>query len=468
MSRKRISGSTFDEPTSVFLLEYLLFPIPVVGLLVAIANFDGEYITDSYRLMGILAFVLSMQIFGRADIYRASNFMAVIGAFAGIAMRWIGVVAALAVCLYITEFYFFISPRVLLTWVVATPFVLVISQFLVCKLVSYAVNLQPTKTAVIVGANQLGCELNSNIRQDRFLGVHVSALFDDRSVERLPASVETDKLNKFSELLDYVKNNNVHIIYVCLPIAPQSRISKLLDELGDTTASIYFVPDIFTVDLIQSRIDRISGIPIIALCETPFYGLRRLVKRIADIAVAGAALLMIWPLLLVIGLGVKLTSPGPIFFKQRRYGINGQEILVYKFRSMKVCEDGDKVVQARRDDDRITPFGRFLRKTSLDELPQFLNVLEGTMSVVGPRPHAVAHNEMYRKDIKGYMIRHKVKPGITGLAQVNGLRGETTTVDQMRARVQCDIDYMRNWSLSLDLWIIFKTIGVLFGDRHAY
>jgi putative colanic acid biosynthesis UDP-glucose lipid carrier transferase len=167
-------------------------------------------------------------------------------------------------------------------------------------------------------------------------------------------------------------------------------------------------------------------------------------------------------------IAVKLTSPGPVIFKQRRFGLNGEEIQVYKFRSMRVCEDGETVQQARKNDSRVTKVGAFLRKTSLDELPQFFNVLQGSMSIVGPRPHAVAHNELYRKLIKGYMVRHKVKPGITGWAQVNGWRGETDTLEKMKSRIDYDLAYLRNWSLRLDLYIVFKTIMVVLKDKHAY
>ena len=166
--------------------------------------------------------------------------------------------------------------------------------------------------------------------------------------------------------------------------------------------------------------------------------------------------------------GVKLSSPGPVIFKQRRNGLDGDEIVVYKFRSMRTLDNGPVVKQAIKDDPRITPFGAFMRRTSLDELPQFFNVLQGSMSIVGPRPHAVAHNEMYRELIKAYMVRHKVKPGITGWAQVLGLRGETETVEKMQARVEADLEYMRNWSLGLDLVIILRTIKTVFIDRNAY
>jgi len=177
---------------------------------------------------------------------------------------------------------------------------------------------------------------------------------------------------------------------------------------------------------------------------------------------------LLLPIMLCIALAVKLTSPGPVIFKQRRYGLDGEEIMVYKFRSMAVCDDGDNIVQATKGDLRVTKLGGFLRRTSLDELPQFINVLQGRMSIVGPRPHAVAHNELYRKQIKGYMLRHKVRPGITGWAQVNGSRGETDTLDKMKTRIDLDLDYLRRWSLMLDLSIIFKTVMVVLKRENAH
>ncbi|MGH8322599.1 MAG: exopolysaccharide biosynthesis polyprenyl glycosylphosphotransferase, partial [Steroidobacteraceae bacterium] len=217
-----------------------------------------------------------------------------------------------------------------------------------------------------------------------------------------------------------------------------------------------------------ARTGEIQGIPVIAMCETPFSGFRGVAKRLTDILIAGSALVFAAPCMLLIALLIRWTSPGPTLFKQRRYGLDGREILVYKFRTMTVIEDGARIVQAHRDDSRITPLGRFLRRYSLDELPQLINVLQGSMSLVGPRPHAVAHNELYRKLINGYMIRHKVLPGITGLAQVNGLRGETQDVRQMEARVQYDLEYLRNWSVFLDLKILAKTAVMVLVDDKAY
>lgn len=257
-------------------------------------------------------------------------------------------------------------------------------------------------------------------------------------------------------------------LYLALPIAAQPRILSVLDELKDTTVSIYFVPDIFMTDLIQGRLDSVGPMPVMAVCETPFNGISGMVKRGSDISIALVIMLLASPVTLALALAVKLTSPGPVIFKQRRYGLDGKEILVYKFRSMSSTDNGSEVKQATKNDSRITPFGAILRKTSLDELPQFYNVLQGRMSIVGPRPHAVAHNETYRKLVKGYMVRHKVKPGITGWAQVSGYRGETDTIDKMEKRIEYDLEYLRNWSLGFDLWIIVKTVLVVLNDKKVY
>jgi putative colanic acid biosynthesis UDP-glucose lipid carrier transferase len=330
--------------------------------------------------------------------------------------------------------------------------------------------------AVIVGLSDLGRKLAYEFEQNPFLGIACMGFFDDRSPERISPNHLLEKrqqppealLGSLESVAKFVKTNNVQHIYITLPMSSQSRILALLDDLRDTTASIYFVPDIFLFDLIQANISTVKDIFIVAVCQSPFVGVNGTHKRILDVALSLLILLLIAPLMLFIAIGVKLSSPGPVLFKQRRYGLDGKEIVVYKFRTMSVMEDGKEVSQATQNDPRITQFGGFLRKTSLDELPQFINVLQGNMSIVGPRPHAVSHNELYRNLIKGYMIRHKVKPGITGLAQIKGFRGETDTAEKMQARINYDLDYLRNWSLFLDLMIIIKTIGVVIKDKNAY
>jgi putative colanic acid biosynthesis UDP-glucose lipid carrier transferase len=328
--------------------------------------------------------------------------------------------------------------------------------------------LQGRRCAVIAGLNEQGIELARRLAGDPYAQVRVAGFFDDRSSERVNPNAEHTVLGDMKALPVFVKEHRIDIIYVSLPMASQPRILELLDELRDTTASIYFVPDIFVTDLIQGRMDTVGGLPVVAVCESPFTGFSGVVKRASDVVLSGIILTLAAPVMLAIAIAVKLGSPGPIIFRQRRYGLDGREIVVYKFRSMRVTEDGATIVQARPGDPRLTRVGAFLRRTSLDELPQFFNVLQGRMSIVGPRPHAVAHNESYRKLIKGYMVRHKVKPGITGWAQVNGYRGETETLDKMKARIDFDLDYLRNWSLRLDLYIIVRTFWVVTKGDQAY
>jgi putative colanic acid biosynthesis UDP-glucose lipid carrier transferase len=324
------------------------------------------------------------------------------------------------------------------------------------------------RKVVIVGINEQSCKLSDDIVNDPTYGLNLMGYFDDRSPERAGKCKHADHLGAMDALPDYVKENNIDLIYITLPVSHQKRVLNLLDKLHDTTASIYFTPDIFVYDLIQARMDNIGDTPLVALCETPFSGLNGILKRLSDFILALSILALISPVLLVLAIAVKMTSPGPVLFHQKRYGLDGKEIVVYKFRSMTVCEDGDTIKQATRNDSRVTKLGAILRKYSLDELPQFINVLQGRMSIVGPRPHAVAHNEMYRGMIKGYMIRHKVKPGITGWAQVNGSRGETNTVDKMQKRIELDLDYLRNWSLGLDIIIILKTVLAVFQNEDTY
>jgi len=329
------------------------------------------------------------------------------------------------------------------------------------------------KRAVVVGVNEHGKELARRLDSDPYAGMRVAGFFDDRRDSRVEGLGAYALLGKIEDLPRFANENNVDSIYIALPMSAQPRILALLDSLRDTTSSIFFVPDIFITDLIQGQVNFVQGQPVVAVRESPFTGLDGVIKRASDIVFSVPMLAALSPLLLLIALGVKLSSPGPVIFRQRRYGLGGKEIYVYKFRTMTVTEDGAVVRQAAQHDERVTPFGAFLRRTSLDELPQFINVLQGRMSVVGPRPHAVAHNEMYRRLIKGYMLRHKVRPGVTGWAQVNGLRGETETVQKMKARVEFDVDYLCNWSLNLDFYIVAKTAWIilkgLFKDqKYAY
>lgn len=273
----------------------------------------------------------------------------------------------------------------------------------------------------------------------------------------------------FQELLQRAQRGEIDHIYITLPLRAEKRINQLIRELADSTVSVNIVPDFFTFNLMQSKLSSVKGIPVVSVFDTPLNSsLDGSVKRLEDLLLCAIILPIIAIPMLIIAIAIKITSPGPVIFKQMRYGVKGEQIEVWKFRSMSVCENGDSIKQATANDSRVTPLGGFLRRTSLDELPQFLNVLSGTMSVVGPRPHAVAHNEYYRKQIQGYMLRHKMKPGITGLAQISGCRGETETIDKMERRIHHDLEYIRQWSVILDLKIVVLTIFKGFVGQQAY
>jgi putative colanic acid biosynthesis UDP-glucose lipid carrier transferase len=388
----------------------------------------------------------------------------------GVVMRWMVIVAILLAIGYVTKYSEDFSRRVVLTWIVVTPAVLILVTLCLHELMRRLLyDPAMVRRVAFAGCNEVSVSLAQRMSAGaEFMGLRVEGFFDDRSAERLGVSQHTRLLGTLPDLAVYVKRRRIDVVFVALPVRHIRRVIQLLDELRDTTASVYYVPDLFAFDLIQARTGEIYGIPVVALCETPFYGYRGVVKRITDIALAAAILLVAAPLMLALSILVRLSSPGPIIFKQRRYGLDGREITVYKFRTMTVLEDGARVVQAKKEDVRITPVGRFMRRYSLDELPQLYNVLQGRMSLVGPRPHAVAHNEEYRKLIKGYMIRHKVPPGMTGLAQINGCRGETARVEDMQARVNYDLEYLRHWSPLLDLKILFLTAIRLLRDEKAY
>jgi putative colanic acid biosynthesis UDP-glucose lipid carrier transferase len=261
-----------------------------------------------------------------------------------------------------------------------------------------------------------------------------------------------------ARLLEMVKRDCVEVVVVALPPERAREATQIIHELGDTTTTVYVTPPLPEHQLGHARALNVGGVSLLGVYETPFRGMAALAKRIEDLLLGSLMLAVVALPMLGIAAAVKLSSPGPVLFRQRRYGLNGEEIRVLKFRTMTVCEDGTVIPQAREDDERVTRVGAILRRTSLDELPQLLHVLSGKMSMVGPRPHAVAHNELYRRQIHGYMQRHKVRPGMTGLAQINGWRGETSELEKMVRRVQHDLAYIRNWSLLLDLKILALTL----------
>jgi len=457
---------TNDIPVVAF-FKRVLDPFLIWGLLVLFAWVYDESFTGYYLVLMIITFFISTYIFEQTRIHRTWRDGKLIEYIRDTLIGWSIVVAILLFLGFATNLSYRFSEQVILTWFIVTPIALIISHLTVSMIASHLRKDGDVRSVVIVGANDTGLKIAKRIQEYPYLLMEVRGFFEDRDVSRSPEGA-TPLLGVVSDVADYVRVHNIQIIFISLPMSAQPRIRALLDDLHDATASIYFLPDIYIFDLMQGHFGNVGGIPVVAICESPFTGVESVVKNISDFVLASLLLLLLSPIMLCIALAVKLTSPGPAVFKQRRYGLNGEEIIVYKFRSMTVSEDGKNIVQAQKNDSRLTKIGAFLRRTSLDELPQFINVLQGRMSVVGPRPHAVAHNELYRKLIRGYMLRHKVKPGITGWAQVNGFRGETEELEKMQGRIEYDLDYLRNWSIWLDLWIIIRTVWVVLRRDNAY
>jgi putative colanic acid biosysnthesis UDP-glucose lipid carrier transferase len=459
---RRASTLTLGRNNLLLLIEALWDPGLLVLSVWALAIYVEGRLSPPYLILSLILFSVTFPGSARLQLHGWQLIRSVL-------LNWIMIAALLVFFGYASGYIELFDRRTLLIWLAVVPATQLAAHFAFRSMAPSLLHLQGhPKRVVVAGVNAHSLALANEIQRSPYIATRILGFFDDRQDPRVLTTQEFTVCGRLDELPKYVKQHHVDAIYLSLPMATQPRILQLLDALADTTTSIYFVPDIFVTDLMQGRMDSVGEIPVIAVCETPFNGVNGLIKRFSDIVLALLILLLISPLMLGIAIAVKVSSPGPIIFRQRRYGLNGEEILISKFRSMAVCEDGSQIKQAHKNDPRVTRIGAILRKTSLDELPQFFNVLQGRMSIVGPRPHAVAHNELYRKIIKGYMIRHKVKPGITGWAQINGCRGETDTVEKMEMRIAYDLAYLRHWSLWLDVYVILRTIPVLFKDRNAY
>ena len=449
-------------------LDAVVPALVAVGMLYGLCALYGIEFKGFFVVLAILSAMLSVLLPRGQPVQSTQLVQSTLPLAIRVVVRWMIILAILLAIGFVTKYSVDFSRRVVMTWAVTTPAVLILVSVGLHEVMRRLLHDPSTvRRVAFAGCNEVSLSLAHRIGGGS-MGMQVEGFFDDRSAQRLGLDRPARLLGGLTDMVTFVKRNQIDVVFVALPVSHIRRVVQLLDELRDTTASVYYVPDIFAIDLIQARSGELFGIPVVALCETPFYGYRGVVKRMTDIALALAVLLIASPLLLVLALMVRMSSPGPVFFKQRRYGLDGREIMIYKYRTMTVIEDGPSIVQASREDVRITPIGRFMRRYSLDELPQLVNVLQGQMSLVGPRPHAVAHNEEYRKLIKGYMIRHKVPPGITGLAQVNGCRGETARVEDMQARIDYDLEYLRHWSPLLDLKILFLTAIRLLRDEKAY
>lgn len=431
-----------------------------VSLILNNAFFDNQHL-----LLLLAAYIAFVTVAGFTDFYRSWRGMHLSAELLSITRNWAISVASAGGLLSCSP-HFNVSFAFMGQW-----FLLVTLGFAASRSVIRHISGTLRKygyrnrRVCIAGSMPAGIALLKSFGRSPWLGFVVKGVYDD---------VVSNELNgltyagNFSQLIKEARNGEIDRIYIAMHMRDEAKISELVKQLADTTCSVLLVPDVFTFNILQSHPENINGVPVVPLVDTPFNGINRVLKRLEDILLSAFILLLISPALLAISCAVKLTSPGPALFRQTRYGIDGKPIIVWKFRSMSVMENDTNVTQATRHDLRVTPIGRFLRNTSLDELPQFFNVLRGEMSIVGPRPHAVSHNEQYRMLIHGYMLRHKVKPGITGLAQIKGWRGETDTLDKMQKRIDYDLEYIRTWSVLGDLKIIFLTVFKGFINKAAY
>ncbi|MFQ0976683.1 undecaprenyl-phosphate glucose phosphotransferase [Vibrio campbellii] len=456
------------EVEFAFLYRLTDLTVIVSFMLFLILNDVNTSIEKDYVILSFVSSVTFFIIAESGKLYRSWRTSSFKDQVFIVCVSWLVTCAFLFMVLYFSHVHTLFERYILATWLLVTPILLLAWRSVFRIALAYMRKLgYNTRTAIIIGQTPHGLTLANELESRTEHGVLFDGFYDERSQDRLPESNYPIKGN-VGLALERAKRGEVDYVYIAMPMHANERIALFLNQFSDTTANTYLIPDFFTYNLLHSRWDQIGQVQTLSVFDTPFAGISSWVKRLEDIVLSSIILLLISPALLAISLGIKLTSKGPVIFKQYRYGLDGRKIEVWKFRSMTTMEQGNDVKQATKNDPRITPFGGFLRRTSLDELPQFINVLQGTMSIVGPRPHAVSHNEEYRQIVDRYMLRHKVKPGITGWAQINGYRGETDTLDKMEKRVEFDLDYIHHWSVWMDIKIIFLTIFKGFTGSNAY
>ena len=451
-------------------IQGALYALTIIGNIWLIALIFDQEFTLPYQVMAIVMGSFGFLTLRRYDLL--TPWMPGRQGSVGTRMywAWLGLVGALLLVGYATQSSEYYSRKVLLFWFVSTPFVLLVLHKLCVAIAQrFLPHIVRRRTCVIVFVNESARGLARNLINST--AYELVGFFEDRDMDRTGGPLNgAAYLGRARSVTQYVRDHDIDVVFIVLPDDGGRRALNLLDELGDTTVSVYFVPDFLIINLFEAQVREVEGITVLEVAETPFYGADGVLKQLFDIVFSSLVILCLSPLLLFVAILIKLTSPGPVIFKQKRYGLNGQRFWVYKFRSMYTgnINPNSDTQQASRDDPRVTPIGRFIRRTSIDELPQFFNVLKGEMSVVGPRPHTVAHNEYYRKAVKRYMVRHKVKPGLTGWAQVHGLRGETAQLERMEERIRYDLEYIKNWSPMMDIRIVFMTVAMIFRDKNAY
>ncbi|WP_027849711.1 undecaprenyl-phosphate glucose phosphotransferase [Marinospirillum minutulum] len=460
-----MSGSkrfiTERYPVQYFVALFDLALVALSGWLVHWLRFDDPVFHERYiwaiSVMSLLVVVLNTANQGYSR-WRTTQLMQMMGRLAFV---WLMVGLICGTLIFFAD----ASERYSRLWIGTTLLssfiaVVLLRVLILLLLLSYRARGKNRRHVFLVGPGQNLLKIARQMRKHQEEGFSIAGVhrFDEAPDQALLELIR-----------DRVAASNAKEVWICLPLDMGRVVRSLMYTLRNETAEVRFLPEMKDIPLLNHRVSEVAGMYAIDLSVTPMTGFARVLKRLEDIIVGGAISLMILPVCVSIAVAIKVTSPGPVLFKQYRTGINGKRFRVYKFRSMKVHQEkAGQVTQATKGDSRITPIGGFLRRTSLDELPQFYNVLQGRMSIVGPRPHALAHNEHYKDLVESYMRRHKVKPGITGWAQVSGYRGETDTLDKMQKRVEYDLWYIDNWSLLLDIKIIFLTVFKGFINKNAY
>ncbi len=430
----------------------------------------GYALSQSQWLLALLAAPVVLVIFSSMSIYQSRRGASLVGEFQRVALAWSSVFGLVAIFSVAFADLVEVAREWFLAWFVVGGASVLGLRALVRMFLRWArargFNI---RRIVMAGSAEMGGQVLEHLERAPWTGLEIMAFFTaepDGLIGRprgLPAP------HRLEELPGFVERETVDQVWLAFPLKEERRLQALLHDLRHCTSDIRLVPDIFGFELLNHSVSDVAGLPVINLRSSPLQGVNRLVKEIEDRVLAVFFLLLLSPLFLLIALAVKLDSPGPVLFKQRRHGWDGRPIRVYKFRSMvRDADSGGYPHQARPGDARVTRVGRILRRYSLDELPQFFNVLQGRMSIVGPRPHALEHNERFKDEIDHYMLRHKVKPGITGWAQINGYRGETDTLEKMKKRLEYDLYYIENWSLWFDLRIILLSPWRAIRDPNAY
>lgn len=453
------------------------------ALIVSYIQFDSSVPKERYFVLVIALLFVTINVFSWFSVYRQWRGIWLFKELTQITIAWACVGLILGTCMFLGKVGENFS-RLWTGWTFMTTWGVMISFRILIRLIAQynrSIGLNQ-KHVVIVGAGVLGKRACRAMLRESWAGLKPVAFFDDDPTLSGTNYKGVKVMGVVDDIIPFIESrrsinpsgnsksefHSVAQVWIALPLYAGEQIEKLQDALKDTAASVYFLPDLYSFNLVNYSVDEIAGIPVMNMSASPMEGGAAAIKRLEDIIISSLLLLITSPLFLVLTILIKWGSPGPIFFKQRRYGQDGKEFMVWKFRSMHVIEDGGVITQATRDDDRTTKIGRLIRKLSIDELPQLINVLQGKMSLVGPRPHAVAHNEYYRDKVQGYMARHQIKPGITGWAQVNGCRGETPKIEDMEERVRYDMEYIRNWSLPFDIRILFKTFKTIIDTKNTY